>query len=55
MSSKTLDLLQQKTPKFYAWASKVVEEPSVTYIWNEKQVAERTKARMAKMAAEKKL
>ncbi|ETI19376.1 hypothetical protein G647_09208 [Cladophialophora carrionii CBS 160.54] len=55
LSPKLPALLGEKTPKFKAWASKVVEHPSVTYIWNEKAVAERTKARFAKMAAEKKL
>jgi len=55
LSPKLHGLLSDKAPKFFAWASKVVEEPSVTYIWNERQVAERTKARLAKLAAEKKL
>ncbi|KIW84509.1 hypothetical protein Z517_03759 [Fonsecaea pedrosoi CBS 271.37] len=55
LSPKLDALLDEKTPKFKAWAAKVVQEPSVTYIWNEKAVAERTKARFAKLAAEKKL
>ncbi|OAP62440.1 hypothetical protein AYL99_04643 [Fonsecaea erecta] len=55
LSPKLDALLAEKAPKFTAWASKVVQEPSVTYIWNEKAVAERTKARFAKLAAEKKL
>ncbi|KIW30573.1 uncharacterized protein PV07_06309 [Cladophialophora immunda] len=56
LSPKLDALLAEKTPKFLAWASKVVQEPSVTYIWNEKAVADRTKARFAKLAAaEKKL
>jgi len=54
-SPKTLTLLAEKAPKFNTWASKVVEEPSVTYIWDEKKVAEKSKARFAKLAAEKKL
>jgi glutathione S-transferase len=55
LSPKLHSLLADRAPKFKAWAEKVVEEPSVTYIWNEKAVAERTKARFAKLAAEKKL
>ncbi|EXJ53925.1 glutathione S-transferase [Cladophialophora yegresii CBS 114405] len=55
LSPKLHALLEEKTPKFQAWASRVIEQPSVTYIWNEKAVAERTKARFAKLAAEKKL
>ena len=55
MSPKTNTLLEDKAPKFKAWAEKVVQEPSVTYIWDEKMVAKQTKARMTKMAAEKKL
>ncbi|KIX93366.1 uncharacterized protein Z520_11009 [Fonsecaea multimorphosa CBS 102226] len=55
LSPKLDALLAEKAPKFKAWASQVVQEPSVTYIWNEKAVADRTKARFAKLAAEKKL
>jgi glutathione S-transferase len=57
MSPKVTALLEERAPKFKAWAAKVVQESSVTYIWDEKRVAERTKARFAKMAAaaEKKL
>ncbi|KIW63014.1 hypothetical protein PV04_09896 [Phialophora macrospora] len=55
LSPKVHALLAERAPKFNAWAAKLVEEPSVTYIWNEKAVAERTKARFAKLAAEKKL
>jgi hypothetical protein len=55
LSPKIPGLLQEKAPKFHAWAQKVVQEPSVTYIWDEEHVAARTKARFAKLAAEKKL
>ncbi|KIW96625.1 uncharacterized protein Z519_02016 [Cladophialophora bantiana CBS 173.52] len=55
LSPKLGALLDEKAPKFKAWASKVVQEPSVTFIWNEKAVADRTKARFARLAAEKKL
>ena len=55
VSPKVGTLLDERAPKFKAWAAKVVQEPSVTYIWDEKRVAERTKARFAKLAAEKKL
>lgn len=51
-----MSMLESKTPKFAAWAKNVVKEESVTYVFDEKKVAERTKARLAKMAAaEKKL
>lgn len=55
MSPKIISILEAKTPKFAAWAKKVVKEESVTYIFDEKKIAERTKARFAKLAAEKKL
>jgi len=55
VSPKVTALLEERAPKFKAWAAKVVQESSVTYIWDEKRVAERTKARFAKLAAEKKL
>jgi glutathione S-transferase len=41
--------LQEKAPKFWLWASKVVKEEGVTYIWDEKKVAEGTKTRIAAM------
>jgi len=43
--------LQTKTPNFWKWANAVVKEDSVTYIWNEKNIAERTKVRVAKARA----
>ncbi|KAL6250206.1 hypothetical protein RBB50_002507 [Rhinocladiella similis] len=55
VSPKIISILEAKTPKFAAWAKKVVKEESVTYIFDEKKIAERTKARFAKLAAEKKL
>ncbi|KAK4941401.1 hypothetical protein LTR10_018670 [Elasticomyces elasticus] len=55
LSTKIPALLEEKTPRFHAWAQKLVQEESVTYIFDEKKVAARTKARFAKMAAEKKL
>jgi len=45
--------LESKAPAFWKWANAVVKEDSVTYIWNEKLVAERTAERMAKLAAAK--
>ncbi|KAG9771543.1 hypothetical protein KCU88_g6333, partial [Aureobasidium melanogenum] len=44
-------LLAEQTPKFTAWARQVVQQPSVTDIWDERTVVERTKARIAKLAA----
>jgi len=55
LSPKITALLEEKTPRFNAWAQKLVQEDSVTYIWDEQKVAARTKARFAKMAAEKRL
>ncbi|KAI1612752.1 putative glutathione S-transferase [Exophiala viscosa] len=55
LSPKITTLLEEKTPRFSAWAQKLVQEESVTYIWDEQKVAARTKARFAKLAAEKKL
>ncbi|EXJ92353.1 glutathione S-transferase [Capronia epimyces CBS 606.96] len=55
LSPKIGPLLDERAPKFKAWASRVVQQPSVTYVFDEKAVAERTKARFAKLAAEKKL
>jgi glutathione S-transferase len=46
--------LEAKAPAFWKWANAVVKEESVTYIWDEKSVAERTKARIAKLNAEAK-
>lgn len=40
--------LEAKAPAFWNWANAVVKEDSVTYIWDEKNVAERTLARIVK-------
>ena len=40
--------LETKAPAFWTWANTVVKEESVTYIWDEKNVAEKTLARIAK-------
>lgn len=45
--------LESKAPNFWKWANAVVKEDSVTYIWNEQLTIERTKARLAKVAAAK--
>lgn len=42
---------EEKCPNFLKWAKAVVAEDSVNFIWDEEQVASRTKARIAKMAA----
>jgi len=43
--------LESKAPNFWKWANTVVKEDSVTYIWDEKKVAEGTKARIEKAKA----
>jgi len=45
--------LESKAPHFWKWANAVVKENSVTYIWDEASVAERTKARVEKLRAAK--
>ncbi|KAG0649511.1 Glutathione S-transferase U20 [Hyphodiscus hymeniophilus] len=45
--------LEAKAPAFWKWANAVTQEKSVTYIWNEKNVAERTLERVAKLNAAK--
>jgi len=42
---------EEKAPNFMKWAKAVVAEESVNFIWDEEQVASKTKARIAKMAA----
>ncbi|KKK12607.1 hypothetical protein P175DRAFT_0508911 [Aspergillus ochraceoroseus IBT 24754] len=37
--------LQKRTPNFYRWASAVVQEESVNYIWNEEKVGNSSAAR----------
>ncbi|RVX70988.1 hypothetical protein B0A52_06146 [Exophiala mesophila] len=55
LSPDLLPQLQHQAPKFKAWADAVVQLPSVTSIFDEKKVAERTKARFAKLAAQAKV
>jgi len=47
-----LTSLEKKAPAFYKWAAEVTKQNSVTYIWDKKGVVARTKARLAKQAAE---
>ncbi|KAJ3494872.1 hypothetical protein NLG97_g3799 [Lecanicillium saksenae] len=43
--------LAVKAPNFYNWASKVVEHPSVTGIWDEEKVVAGTRAHLEKLRA----
>ncbi|CZR62191.1 related to glutathione transferase omega 1 [Phialocephala subalpina] len=46
--------LQERAPKFWKWASAVIQDKGVTAsIWDEKGVAERTASRVEKMKAAK--
>jgi len=45
-------LLEAKAPNFWKWASAVVKEKSVTYIWDEKAVVEGTLARFERLRQE---
>jgi len=45
--------LETKAPHFWKWANTIVKEDSVTYVWDEKKVAEGTAARVAKLSAAK--
>ncbi|BDD55528.1 hypothetical protein MPDQ_007045 [Monascus purpureus] len=45
--SANLTALLEKVPKFKRWAEATVAHESVNFIWNEKVVAERTKAKFA--------
>ena len=51
LPKSVLTTLESKAPAFWKWANAVAQEKSVTYIWNEKVVAERTQERIAKLAA----
>ena len=51
LAENLLSELEAKAPNFYKWANAVVNEKSVNYIWDEKKIAEGTKARMAKLKA----
>jgi len=50
LSPEVLTKLESETPKFYAWANATVKEKSVNFIYDEKSVAEKTKARFGKAA-----
>ncbi|KAF6825237.1 putative glutathione s-transferase [Colletotrichum musicola] len=43
--------LEQRAPNFYRWAQAVNQTPSVTKIWDEANVVERTKHRIASLRA----
>lgn len=45
------DTLQEKTPHFWKWASEVAKHPSVSKIFDEEQIVESSKARIAKLKA----
>ncbi len=47
---ETLDRLSA-LPRFSAWAKEVVGQESVTYMWNEEEVTNKTVERMGKMKA----
>jgi glutathione S-transferase len=44
--------LETKAPAFWKWANAVIAKESVRYIWDGQAVADRTKARIAKLKAE---
>ncbi|PQE29084.1 glutathione S-transferase domain-containing protein [Rutstroemia sp. NJR-2017a BBW] len=43
--------LEQKTPAFWKWANAISKEKSVTYVWNEKEIAEASLAKIKKTRA----
>lgn len=43
--------LEEKAPAFWKWANAVAKEESVTYIWDEKLMVDRTLERLAKAKA----
>ncbi|KAL0943600.1 putative glutathione s-transferase [Colletotrichum truncatum] len=47
LPKRTLTELEKRTPNFYKWAQAVNKTPSVTHIYDEKNVVERTKHRIA--------
>jgi len=53
MAPNLLSDLEARAPNFFKWANAVAAEKSVNHIWNAEYVANRTKARMAKLAAQK--
>ena len=46
MSGKLPGLLE-RVPRFKRWAEETVKQESVNFIWDEKAVAEKTRARFA--------
>ena len=46
-SAKLATLLKEKAPRFQRWAEATVAQESVNYIWNEKAVADHTRAKFA--------
>jgi len=51
LPKSVLTTLESKAPAFWKWANAVIKEKSVTAVWDEKVVAERTQERFAKLAA----
>lgn len=49
MTDSIVKELPTKAPNFYKWASKVIEHPSVTGIWDEEKIVAGTKARLEKL------
>lgn len=47
VSAKLPALLEQQAPRFKRWAEATIAHESVNYIWDEKAVAERMRARFA--------
>lgn len=45
--SAKLPALLEKAPRFKRWAQATVDHESVNFIWNEKAVADRTRAKFA--------
>jgi glutathione S-transferase len=49
--STKLPTLLEKAPKFKRWVEAVVNENSVNFIWNEKEVSHHTKVKLQQLAA----
>ncbi|RDL35809.1 Thioredoxin-like protein [Venustampulla echinocandica] len=47
LPKSVLTSLEARAPAFWKWANAVVQEKSVTYVWDEQNVATRTIARLA--------
>lgn len=41
--------LEAKAPNFWKWASNLVKQDSVTYVYDEKKIVESSKVRFAKL------